>query len=146
MIIFMIMFLIFILDISDLTKAVNTGLFGTNGKIVYFGEDPTSSYNLSIGKIVLLLWEYVDCLRSLNALGLDWCLTRFLTKKVSSSATCHLGFHVLLLDTMTLLTSLFRLSSLLCVIMSCIQMCQIVILYTILELTKNLALSMITYI
>ena len=86
------MFLIIISDISDLTNAVNTGLFGTNGKIVYFGEDPTSSYNLSIGKIVLLLWEYVDCLRSLNALGLDWCLTQFLTRKVSSSATSHRVF------------------------------------------------------
>ena len=83
----MIAFLIIILDISDLTKAVNTGPFGTNGKIVYFGEDPTSTYNLSIGKIVLLLWEYVDCLRSLNALGLDWCLTKFLTRKVSSCVT-----------------------------------------------------------
>ena len=80
------------LDISDLTAAVNTGLFGTNGKIVYYGDDPTTTYNLSIGKIVLLLWEYVDCLRSLNILGMDWCLTKFLTRKVSSSVTGHSVF------------------------------------------------------
>ena len=87
----MIFYFIFI-DILDLAKAVNTGLFGTNGRIVYYGEDPSSTYNLSIGKIVLLLWEYVDCLRSLNVLGLDWCLTSFLTRKVSSSVTCHVVF------------------------------------------------------
>ena len=54
---------------------------------MYRGDDPTTTYNLAIGKIVLLLWEYVDILRMWNVLEMPWCLGDFVSKKVSSSVT-----------------------------------------------------------
>ena len=80
-------FTLFVLDLLDLQSAVRDGPFGTAGKLVYRGDDPSSTYNLAIGKIILLLWEYVDILCSWGVLGLDWNLTMFVPKKVSSSGT-----------------------------------------------------------
>ena len=77
----------FVLDIADLRSAVQNGPFGTAGKLVYRGEDPNSTYNLAIGKIILLLWEFVDILRSWNVLNMNWDLTKFISRKVSSSGS-----------------------------------------------------------
>ena len=77
----------FFSDIQDYRVAVRSGPFGAAGKIVYRGDDPTTTYNLAIGKIVLLLWEYVDILRMWNVLEMPWCLGDFVSRKVSSSVT-----------------------------------------------------------
>ena len=71
----------------DLQSAVRDGPFGTGGRLVYRGDDPSSTYNLAIGKIILLLWEFVDILRLWGVLEMNWNLTMFVPKKVSSSGT-----------------------------------------------------------
>ena len=80
------------LDIQALRSAVQSGPFATTGKLVYQGDDPTATYNLAIGKIILLLWEYVDILRSWNVLGMAWSLRDFVSRKVSSSDTSLFRF------------------------------------------------------
>ena len=77
----------------DVQKYVD-GRFGKTGRLVPLGDDPLSSFNLLLGKIVLTLWEMVD---SFNLLSLprdpksplsgQWCLLDFVPKKVSSSNT-----------------------------------------------------------
>ena len=76
----------------DLQSAVRNGPFGTAGKLVYRGDNPSSTYNLAIGKIILLLWEFVDVLCMWEVLGMDWNLTMFVPKKVSSSGTILFRF------------------------------------------------------
>ena len=66
---------------------MNGGVFGTTGKLAYVGDNPASTFNISLGKIVLLLWEFVDILRFYDILGYDWSLTNFVSRKVSSSVT-----------------------------------------------------------
>ena len=73
-------------------SAVQSGPFATTGKLVYQSDDPATTYNLAIGKIVLLLWEYVDILCSWNVLGMAWCLGDFVSRKVSSSDTSLFRF------------------------------------------------------
>ena len=83
----------FVLDCPDVQKYVD-GRFGKTGRLVPLGDDPLSSFNLLLGKIVLCLWEMVD---TFNLLGLPrdsksplsqkWCLTDFVPKKVSPSNT-----------------------------------------------------------
>ena len=77
-------------------SAVRNSLFGTAGKLVYCGDDPASTYNVAIGKIILLLWEFVDILCSWNVFGMDWNLKKFVSRKVSSSGSLF-GLPVLLL-------------------------------------------------
>ena len=74
------------LDLKDFRNIVN-GVFGTTGKLAYVGNDPASTFNVAIGKIVLLLWEFVDALRFYDILGYDWSLSHFVSCKVSSSVT-----------------------------------------------------------
>ena len=79
-----------VLDCPDVQKYVD-GRFGKTGRLVPLGDDPLSSFNLLLGKIVLCLWEMVD---TFNLLGLPrdsksplsqkWRLTDFVPKKVRS--------------------------------------------------------------
>ena len=83
----------FSLDCPEVQKYVD-GRFGSTGRLAPLGEDPLSSFNLLLGKIVLTLWEMVD---TFNLLGLprdlssplskQWCLVDFVPKKVSTSNT-----------------------------------------------------------
>ena len=68
--------------------------FGKTGRLATLGEDPMSSFNLLLGKIVLTLWEMVDNFNLLNLprdprspLSGKWRLLDFVPKKVSSSNT-----------------------------------------------------------
>ena len=89
---------------AEVRRIVNGGQFGTTGRLAYVGEDPSSTFNRALGKIILLLWEYVDILRFYDILGYDWCLSHFVSKKVSSSAT---NLPVFAYCRSTLLTLLF---------------------------------------
>ena len=119
--------MVFLLDIQDYRVAVRSGPFGAAGKLVYHGDDPASTYNLAIGKIVLLLWEYVDILRLWNVLEMPWCLSDFVSRKVSSSVTSLFRFSRTIALTRQTLTELFIsdhlvYSSTLCTLFSCIRM------------------------
>ena len=120
-----------ILDLEDVRRIVHGGEFGTTGKLAYVGTNPASTFNLALGKIVLMIWEYVDILRFYDVLGYDWCLTHFISKKVSSSVTSLPAFTYC---RSTLLTLYFRLYSLHWNIMYATRIVLSFILYTILLL------------
>ena len=69
---------------------MNSGNFGKVGSLSYINDQPANTFNVALGKIVLLLWEFTDILRMwgvLENLGFEWSLTKFVAKKVSSSGT-----------------------------------------------------------
>ena len=49
----------FLIDCPEVQKYVD-GRFGKTGRLAPLGDDPLSSFNLLLGKIVLTLWEMVD--------------------------------------------------------------------------------------
>ena len=81
------------LDCPEIQKFVD-GRFGKSGRLILINDDPMSSFNLLLGKIVLTLWEMID---SFSVLGLPrdpqkplskrWCLLDYVPKKVSPSNT-----------------------------------------------------------
>ena len=90
---FVTIFHLLLLDCAEVQKYVD-GRFGKTGRLVPINENPLSTFNLLLGKMVLILWEMVDTFNLLKLpcnnqqpLSRKWCLLDFAPKKVSSSNT-----------------------------------------------------------
>ena len=65
------------------------------------GTDPDNSFNILMGRLVLLLWEYCDCLnmtrvpKDPDATETTWYLTDFINKKVAFPVLTPRSFPVL---------------------------------------------------
>ena len=85
-----------------------SGKFGKNGQLIILGEDPESTFNICVGRIILNLWQMVDMFNLLRVpkdpmrpvrnpyhkrpISDRWCLTDFVPEKVRSSGTCLSAF------------------------------------------------------